>query len=454
MTIAYVLKMYPRFSETFVLNEILEVERQGIDVRIYSLHKPDDGRFHANLSRVRAPVIYLPEYLPPEAGRVFAAHRTLAKAQPRHYMRVLFYTLTRANLHTLKRFFQAGVLAEHLRTQPVDHLHAHFASSATRVAMFAHLLTGIPFSFTAHAKDIFLNTVDRDLLRDKMRAARFVVAVSEFNRTYLTQLSSEEGTTHLQGLLSADRLTIPPGHIRRLYNGIDLSQFNPGPDALPQASRDRLILAVGRLVEKKGFDVLAHACALLRDQGTDFHCEIVGKGPQENALRTLIAELNLTDRVRLVGPRPQDEIVEACRRAAVFALPCIVGADGNRDGLPTVMLEAMAMRLPVVSTGLTGVPEIVDDGITGLMVPQNDPTALAAALTGLLTNPTRREEMGWAARAKVVGNFDLHQNVAVLRQWLTSPTDGTHNMPTADLSRRPDHRNLRSEINNRPSAVP
>jgi len=419
MTIAYVLKMYPRFSETFILNEILELERQGVDIRIYSLRKPDDGRFHAHLASVRAPVTYLPEYLPADMGRVWAAQRALMQADPGRYRRVLVYTLTRRNRHAFKRFLQAGVLADHLRTQPVDHLHAHFATSATRVAMFAHLLTGVPYSLTAHAKDIFLNTVDADLLRDKMRAARFVVTVSEFNRDYLSRLAGEPGQTSLGRLLPADRLTIPPGRIRRLYNGIDLIQFSVGPNDPPQAVREPLILAVGRLIEKKGFDILVRACGLLRDQGITFRCEIAGKGPEEARLRSLIAELDLAGCVELVGPKPQDEIVAAYRQAAVFALPCVVGADGNRDGLPTVLLEAMAMRLPVVSTDLTGVPEIVDDGVTGLLVPQNDPAALAAALARLLADPGVREHMGRAARARVMRDYDLRQNVAILRQWFT-----------------------------------
>lgn len=422
MTIGYVLKMYPRFSETFILNEILELEQQGVDVRIYSLRKPDDGRFHANLARVRAPVIYLPEYLPADLGRVLSAQRAQWRANPRRYARVLLYALSRGNTHALKRFFQATLIAEHLRAHPVAHLHAHFASSATRVAMFVRLLTGVPYSFTAHAKDIFLNTVDADLLRDKMRAARFVVTVSEFNHAYLTRLANQDGESGLAGLLARADMPIPPARIRKLYNGINRAQFDPDADYRAHAQRAPLVLSIGRLVEKKGFDILIRACAQLRARGATFRCEIVGKGSQDAQLRALIAELNLAECVQLVGPKPQDEIVAAYRRAAVFALPCIVGADGNRDGLPTVLLEAMSMRVPVVSTDLTGVPEIITPGATGLIVPQNDPGALADALARLLGNANLREQMGDAARAEVARKFDLQNNVAILRQWLTNST--------------------------------
>ena len=167
---------------------------------------------------------------------------------------------------------------------------------------------------------------------------------------------------------------------------------------------------------------MIRACAQLRARGATFRCEIVGKGSQDAQLRALIAELNLAECVQLVGPKPQDEIVAAYRRAAVFALPCIVGADGNRDGLPTVLLEAMSMRVPVVSTDLTGVPEIITPGATGLIVPQNDPGALADALARLLGNANLREQMGDAARAEVARKFDLQNNVAILRQWLTNST--------------------------------
>ncbi len=419
MTIAYLLKMYPRFSETFVLNEILELERQGVDVRIYSLRKPDDGRFHAHLARVRAPVIYLPQHLLAEAGPILAAQRAFARTWPRRYLRILLYALSRRNAIAPKRFFVAVVLAEHLRRHPVDHLHAHFASSPARVGMYVHLLTGVPYSFTAHAKDIFLKTIDIPLLRDKIRTAKFVVTVSDYNREYLLRLAAGDKCTALGSLIQPDAVTIQPDQVRRLYNGIDLTLFDGRGVHIMHAQPKPLILGVGRLIEKKGFDILIRACAILKQQGVDFQCEIVGKGPLEHQLRGLIGELELTAHVRLTGPRPQDEIVKLYERAAVFALPCVVGADGNRDGLPTVMLEAMAMRVPVVSTDITGVPEIVEDGTTGLLIPQNDPAALAVALVRLLADPFLRERMGEVARAQVVDKFNLSKNVSVLRQWLT-----------------------------------
>ncbi|NOX63677.1 MAG: colanic acid biosynthesis glycosyltransferase WcaL [Chloroflexi bacterium] len=399
--IAYILKMYPRFSETFIVNEILELERQGVDVRIYSLRKPDDGRFHANLARVRANVIYAPQYPQMEPERVARAHAVVRSHHPRRYQALRDEVSARGDDYVVKRFLQAGYIAGHLLEHPVDALHAHFASSATRVANFIHRLIGVPYSFTAHAKDIFHQNVSRKSLQGKMAAARFVVTVSDYNRSYLQSLMGDE-----------------PADIRRLYNGIDLQQFPIGPE---RDRRPGLILSVGRLVEKKGFDVLIRACALLSEWGLNYRCQIIGKGEQREALKTLIAELRLERQVALLGPRPQDEVAAAYRRASVFALPCVVGADGNRDGLPTVLLEAMASGLAVVSTSLTGVPEIIDHNVNGLLVEPGDVEGLAFALSSLLLYHNLRREMGRAARRKVEETFDVRKNVAQLKKWLAEP---------------------------------
>ncbi len=399
--IAYILKMYPRFSETFIVNEILELERQGVDVRIYSLRKPDDGRFHPSLARVKANVVYAPQYPQMEPERVRAAHLAVAAARPAEYAALRAYAEGLEQPFGLKRFLQAGFIAAHLLKHPVDALHAHFASSATRVASMVTRLTSIPYSFTAHAKDIFHQEVSPASLQRKIAGARFAVTVSRYNQAYLRQIQNGAG-----------------GDVRCLYNGIDLRHFKPNPRV---AREPGLILSVGRLVEKKGFVPLIHACALLALRGLDFRCEIVGAGEQQALLARLIADLRLDGRVSLAGPKPQDAVLAAYQRAAVFALPCIIAKDGNRDGLPTVMLEAMAAGLPVVATTVTGNPEIVDDGVNGLLVPPEDVPALAEALARLLQDETLRREMGAAARSKVEQCFDVRRNVAQLRQWLAEP---------------------------------
>ncbi|MGH2531376.1 MAG: glycosyltransferase [Thermomicrobiales bacterium] len=394
--IAYVLKMYPRFSETFILSEILELERQGVDLCIYSLKKPDDGRFHAALSRVRAPVAYLPESPFLAIRSVLAANREVFRWNRRRYLRLLASSIKRRRWGAVKRFLQAGCLASRLRAEGITHIHAHFATSATSVAVWLHRLTGLPYSFTAHAKDIFSDGVDPQGLMRKLRAADFVVTVSDFNRAYLRELAGPEHGPR----------------VMRVYNGLDLTQFSPNGtrrDDLP------LILAVGRLVEKKGFDDLVRACVYLRDAGLFFRCMIVGKGPEEARLRRLIMDLGVNGQVELVGPLPREALIELYPRASVFAAPCVVGNDGNRDGLPTVLIEAMALGVPVVATPVTGIPELVDDGRTGILVPERDPAALATAIEKLLADPLRAGELAAAGRTRIEEAFDLRANVRLLR---------------------------------------
>lgn len=417
MTVAYILKMYPRFSETFILNEILELERQGLDIRIFSLVKPDDGRFHAKLAKVQAKVTYLPEYpIHGGAEQVRPACWNLIRRNLGKFLRILWYSLIHSEDIGLKQFLRATVLADALIKKPVDHMHAHFASAAASVALIAHLFTGIPYSFTAHAKDIFVNSVDQDLLRDKMQAAQFVVTVSDFNRAHLLELAQKQGrrTRLIQSLVQSG--TERP-LVFRLYNGIDLNQFSPRARQGLEAAKHPLILSVGRLVEKKGFEDLIRACGILRDQGIHFRCEIIGKGPREAVLKELIAKLDLANHVHLIGPKPQEDVVSIYAQATVFTLPCIVAEDGNRDGLPTVLLEAMAMGLPTVSTNLTGIPEIIDDEATGLLVPPQEPSALASALFRLLGDPALCKSMGALARIKVAREFDLQWNVTTLYSW-------------------------------------
>jgi colanic acid/amylovoran biosynthesis glycosyltransferase len=398
--VAYVLKMFPRFSETFVLSEILELERQGLELRIFSLKRPNDGLFHADVARVRTPVTYVPES-PVRAVRAYtAAHAEVFGWNRRRYLRCAGLTLWRAvkkrRPGAFKRFLQAGFIAPLLRRDGIEHVHAHFASSATSVALHLHELAAISYSFTAHAKDIYRHTVETDSLERKFRAARFAVTVSDYNRRYLA------------GFEGSDRLV-------RIYNGVDVDEFAPNGAAREEPP---LVLAVGRLIEKKGFADLVRACSLLRKHGCEFRCRIVGKGELEGELRALIAELGLEEHVELAGAIPREQLLDVYSRASIVVAPCVIGSDGNRDGLPTVLVEAMALGVPVVATDVTGIPELIDHGCTGLLVPQHDSDALAAAIRRIVEESSRAESLARAGRARVERDFDLRTNVARLRALL------------------------------------
>jgi glycosyltransferase involved in cell wall biosynthesis len=384
--VAYVVKMFPRFSETFILSELLELERQGVELHVFSLKRPNDGIAHADVTRLRAPVTYLPDSL---FGLLCARRRT-----PLRLLALLLRAFRTRRFASAKHVLQAGAIAPRLLTGDVRHVHAHFASGTTSVALHVSRLTGIPYSFTAHAKDIFLETVRPGDLERKLAPARFAVTVSDFNVRHLQQYAN--GTP-----------------LVRVYNGLDLTRFAP-----ERARRydPPLVLAVGRLIEKKGFDDLIRASAILAAAGVDFRCDIVGKGPLEHELRALAAALGVTDRVRFVGPLPREQLIDVYPSAAVLAAPCIVGSDGNRDGLPTVLIEAMAIGVPVVATPVTGIPELVEDGVTGLLVPERDPRALAEAIERLLANEQLAQLLAAAGRRRIEEQFDLHRNVAKLRQ--------------------------------------
>ena len=388
--VAYVLKMYPRFSETFVLNELLELERQGVALRVFSLKRPNDGIAHADVQRLRAAVTYLPESLP----RLVWAQRELLRRRPLRLLALLLRAVRKRRLDSAKHVLQAGALAPRLLDERWTHLHAHFASGSTSVALNASRLTDVPYSLTAHAKDIYLDSVRPADLARKLAPARFAVTVSDYNAAYLRPLAN--GT-----------------RVVRVYNGIDLERFTP--NGTPR-DRPPLVLAVGRLIEKKGFDDLVRACASLDAEGTDFRCAIVGKGPLRDDLQTLIDRLGLGSRVSLTGPLPRERLLHLYPRAAVMAAPCTVGDDGNRDGLPTVLVEAMALGVPVVTTPVTGIPELVEDGVTGLLVPERAPAALARAIGCLVDEDELAQQVAAAARARVEERFDLRRNVAQLRR--------------------------------------
>lgn len=400
MRVGYVVKRYPRYSETFIVNEILANEEAGLEVKIFSLFPPNDTRFQDLISRVRAPVDYL--FFPADGARAdslsaegvravdfWAAIQRAAALVPG-----LRDLIAIAHGEEARDVYHALVLAEAARRSGIQHLHAHFASAATTVARIAARLAGVPFTFTAHAKDIFHDSVRPDDLRRKIEDAAAVVTVSEYNLAHLRREFATLGDK-----------------VERIYNGLDLSRF----PFTPPGDRAPRIVSVGRLVEKKGLDDLLHACAILERRQTDFHCLIIGSGPLESALRRDVERLDLESRVELAGPRPQNEVIAALRGAAVFAGPYVVASDGNRDGLPTVVLEAMALGTPCVSTGVTGVPEVLHDGETGLLVRQRDPQSLASALERLLRDSAMRVRLAVSARRLIESQFDIRRNSASLR---------------------------------------
>lgn len=405
-SVAYLLKRFPRLSETFVLNEMLELRRQGVNLTIYALMDPGETTTQPEALALRPDVIYL--HSPRRGARswsrlAFGAARQ-AVVHPAAAAKVAWALLSvhrsRVSLgHAIEGLWLAG----DLNRRGVDHLHAHFAHSPAAVAYFARLAGGPLFSFTAHAKDLF-TTLPRNL-RIRARAAEFVVTCTAYNGAYL------------EGLLEAGS----PVPIHVSHHGVELNRFSPA--YLRPA--EGLVLSVARLVPKKGLPILVSAIGMLRDEGIPCRLEVYGGGPQREELLEQARSSRIDDAVCLHGARVNAEIVDAYRRASVFALAPVVTDDGDRDGIPNVLIEAMACGVPVVSSAISGIPELITDGVEGFLVAAGDPAALASALKRLLTDPELAKRMGEAGRRRVERGFGLRESVAVLRRLFTAqPHEG------------------------------
>ena len=384
--VLYVLKRFPRLSETFVLREILSLERLGDRILIDSLLAAEGGPRHPDLDRLQAEVRYLPRHPRLRDGPVMRAHLGLAVRAPRLWARL---ALRARRAATWRRFLQAGLVADRATRERVRHIHAHFLTAAAEVARDASILTGIPVTVTAHAKDIF-QADNAPLVRTRAYGASALVTVSEYNAGYLREL---------------------------IGNGLRIYCVPNGVDVAPtQTDRpDGPVLCVARLVPKKGIDLLIEAAAQLRSRIPNLSVEIIGGGPLEESLKLQAKVLGDTGRIRFLGPQASDQVEAAFRRCSMVVLACRVAEDGDRDGMPTVLTEALARGLPVVSTTVAGIDELVRDGETGLLVPPEDPAALADAIEVLRRDRELARRLGRAGRELVAQRFDPKRSARLLQ---------------------------------------
>jgi colanic acid/amylovoran biosynthesis glycosyltransferase len=389
VSFAYLFERFPSFVQTFVYREAVEMLRQGMDPWLVSIRRPDDpGELAESLD---VDIFYAPEEkrLRAEVDSARAAGRlswTAARAIPKQ-----------RNEPDAQRMFEAIWLAPHLKEKGIRHVHAHFGGLAARTAWWLRKLFGFRYSFTGHANDIFCETGFPVSNRDLVRGAEFVVTETDYARRWMEQKHPRA-----------------KGKVFRVFNGIEIDGFPaPAPDAgVPS------VISIGRSVEKKGFGDLIEACRLLRARGVAFTCDIVGGGPLEETLQAQIDRDGVGDTVRLLGPRPQSELRCRLAKARVFALPCVPEEDGGSDNLPTVIMEAMACGVPVISTAIAGVPEMVVDGQEGLLVTTKNPPALAAALEKLLGDPLLAAQMGARGRESARAKFAVGNTTRALKHLL------------------------------------
>jgi len=392
--VAFVLKGYPRLSETFIAQEIAALERRGLDILIVSLRHPTDARRHAVHDEIRAQLLYLPEYLLLEPLRVLRAWWQQRKTSNYRKTRNLWLQdLARdPSPNRIRRFGQALVLASEL-PQDVGRLHAHFLHTPASVTRYAALLRGLPWTGSAHAKDIW--TTPEWEKREKLASCEWLVTCTAANHAHLAALA-------------------PPERVELVYHGLDFSRFPPiERNSTSDARKPVVILSVGRLVEKKGTDILLEALARL-PKDLQWRLVHVGGGPLKQKLERQARALGIDGRVEWRGARTQVELLAEYRAADLFALASRVARDGDRDGLPNVLAEAQSQGLACVATKVSGIPELLEDGRTGLLVTPESPAELAGALEALIADPVRRRSLGEAGRQRVTAKFGLDTNIAQL----------------------------------------
>ena len=388
MSFAYLFERFPSFVQTFVYREALEMARQGMDPLLVSIRGPDDPpEVQENLD---ADVIYLPEAeelrseidrLREEGKLAGKVHRAIPKAR-----------LEKDS----NRVFEAAWLGPRLVEKGISHVHAHFAGIAARTAWWMRHLFGITYSFTGHANDIFCETDFPVSIADLVGGAKFIVTETDYAREWMEK-----------------KYPRAQGRVFRVYNGIDRGF----PPREPAGDVPR-VLAVGRFVEKKGFDDLIEACRLLREKRREFECLIVGGGPLEMTLQAQIERAELRDHVKLIGPQPQTEVRRMLAASQVFVLPCVPEQGGGSDNLPTVIMEAMMCGVPVISTRVAGVPEMIHHGENGLLVAARNPSALAMALEQLLRDNVLADKFGVRGHGTAVAKFAIENSTRSLKHLL------------------------------------
>ena len=398
--VAFVLKGYPRLSETFIAQEIRALEQRGLDILIVSLRHPTDPATHPVHAQITAPVLYLPEYLKDEPRRVSRSWRRARRlpgyrAAWRAWLRDLVRDPTP---NRVRRFGQAVVLAAELPGD-IEQVHAHFLHTPASVARYAAAMRGLDWSVSAHAKDVW--TIPDWEKREKLASARWAVTCTETGRQHLATLAP-----------SPDRVLLS-------YHGLDLDRFGAAPARAEGDGRDEarpvMLLSVGRAVAKKGYDDLLAALAMLpRDLA--WRLVHIGGGALAGQLKREAARRGIADRIEWRGAQPQPEVLKAYREADLFVLAAKIAKDGDRDGLPNVLIEAQSQGLACVATALPGIAELIEDEHTGALVGPGDPAALAATLARLIRDPQLRRRLGLAGEARVRRDFDMHAGIDQLAE--------------------------------------
>lgn len=396
LKVAYLLGTFPQLTQTFVTREIFWIGDHDVETHIFSLNKPksipDD-----KLARTLHPGVHYSPYL---SWEIIKAQFYFLRRSPIRYIRALLkavsYTFREPKMlyHAMAFFPKSVYFARRMEELGVEHIHAHFITLASISASTASILLGITFTMTTHAVDLFKRNPES--VRQQIEDASGIVTIASFHHSHIAQMCPR----------------VKPDDIGVVYCGLDTDHFQP--NSKPAGDGPIRIFSVGRLMEKKGFEYLIDACALVAEAGLPFQCNIVGDGPLMEALQERIDRHGLQKQVVLLGPRNQGQVLELYQNSDIFVLACVVAGDGNRDGLPVVLIEAMACELAVITTPVTGITDLAQHGQTGLLVKERDVVGLAESIKSLIKDEKMRRRLGKQGREKVIRDFRIQNSTARL----------------------------------------
>ena len=394
--VAYFIWHFPRLTETFILREMLSLREVGIDIQVFAFMRPvPSATMHPQVERMMPYVHYSPFLF---SQKLILAQFYFLFHSPLKYFQTLWMAIWQTHLELadlgkiLLIFPKTVYFAKQLQEMKIDHIHAHFVAMAGIAAQIASNLTGIPFSLHAHAYDIFQR--NQECVRRQLSLAGGVVTISEYHRLYISNLCPRWR----------------PEEIPIIHCGLDTDEFVP--DHIHTTDQVTRIISVGSLIEKKGHKYLIEACNLLASKGYNFICSIIGNGPLYYDLQSQINKYGLQDRILLLGAKNQTQVKDQYRQSDIFVLACTVARSGDKDGIPVALMEAMSMQIPVISTQVSGIPELIANGETGLLVPERDSIALAQAIELLINNQSLRRELGMQGRQSILAGFEIHHTSA------------------------------------------
>jgi len=388
LSLAYITTDFPVLSHTFISREVNGLEKLNVDIKHLSIHTPDPSEISSEDAHFKNHVFYI---FPLNKLAFIKAHFEFLLRMPAKYFYWMYYVVSRRETKFIDRircfyhFAEAIYLAKEVEQQHIKHIHAHFFQGNATIAMIISKLLGTTYSITAHGSALL---IDRILNKEKIEHAKFIISISQYNKNFMLKVDP-----------SCDNKVFV------VHCGLNPNKFLPAP---PRKNQVFTLLAIGRMVWEKAYTYLIETCRILRDEGIEFRCLLIGDGPERNTLEKLIEQHDLWQHIELLGVVLQERIQEYYNQADAFILTSV------SEGIPVVIMEAMSKELPIIASDITGIPELVEEGVSGYLVPSKQPQAYADAVKKLIENPEQRIEMGKKGREKIQAEFDIEKNIQQL----------------------------------------